>query len=164
MTLEDNFSSDHLTDLKKSGLSDETILEAGFKSVRPADIDKVFGYETFAKSCYEIPYAETDNSRFKMFYGEVDRVNPKTGEDRPRYLSKKGTKNHLYIPFKVKPILNDLSIPLYITEGEKKALKATQEGLPCIAIPGLWNWKIKDKDELIPESCTQLTANECGAL
>src|SRR3989304_1163899 len=45
------------------------------------------------------------------------------------------------------------SIPIYITEGEKKALKGTQEGLPCIAISGLWNWGRKTENgyELLPD-------------
>lgn len=89
---------DHLADLRKSGLSDDTIREAGIRSVPPRDINEIFGYETHVKSA-----------------------------------------------------LNDLSIPLYITEGEKKALKACQEGLYCVAISGLWNWKVKDKDELISD-------------
>jgi hypothetical protein len=32
-------------------------------------------------------------------------------------------------------------VALLITEGEKKALKATQEGMACIAVGGLWNWQ-----------------------
>lgn len=140
----------HREDLYKSGLSNETILEAGNKSVCPRDIDKIFGYETHAKSAYEIPYPGNDYSRYKMFYAEADKINPKTGDERPKYLVKKDSGNHLYIPAKVRPILKDLSTPLYITEGEKKALKATQEGLPCIAISGLWNWSNGNK-ELLPD-------------
>lgn len=150
-----NFEStlhpDHLADLRKSGLSDETILEAGIKSVCQRDIDKIFGYPTHAKSAYEIPYPGTDYSRYKMFYDEADKINPKTGDERPKYLAKTGSGNRLYIPHKTRPFLKDLSTPFYLTEGEKKALKATQEGIPCIAISGLWNWKVKNKDELIPD-------------
>lgn len=54
---------DHLADLRKSELSDETIREAGIKSLRPTDIDKEIGFQTFAKSVYEIPYPETDHFR-----------------------------------------------------------------------------------------------------
>lgn len=139
---------DHLADLRKSGLSNETIFEANIKSVEPDDIDKVFGYPTHAKSAYEIIYPGTDYARYKMFYDEADKINPKTGEvlERPKYLCKKGSGNHLYIPNKVQPILKDLSIPLYLSEGEKKALKGCQEGLYCIAIAGLWNWSNGGKE------------------
>lgn len=140
---------DHRVDLRKSGLLDETILEAGIKSVRPGDIDKIFGYDPLAKSCYEIPYSD-EYSRYRMFYNEADRINQKTGEERPKYLARKGSGNRLYIPHKARPFLQDLSTPLYITEGEKKALKATQEGIPCIAISGLWNWS-NGETELIQD-------------
>ena len=62
-----HLSDEHYEDLKKSGHSDETIQEAGIKSVRPGDINKIFGYETYAKSCYEIPYSGTDCLRYKIF-------------------------------------------------------------------------------------------------
>lgn len=137
---------DHLEDLQKSGLSDETIVEAGIESLRPADIDKTIGFPTHAKSAYEIPYPGTGCLRCKMFYDEANRIDSKTGDARPKYLAKKDSRNHLYIPLKARPILKDLSVPLYITEGEKKALKACQEGLPCIAISGLWNWSNGEKE------------------
>ncbi|TVM00177.1 MAG: hypothetical protein CV087_15365 [Candidatus Brocadia sp. WS118] len=149
--LESRLHPDHLADLRKSGLSDETILEAGIKSLQPADIDKIFGYPTFAKSAYEIPYPGCEGySRYKMSYDDTNKINSLGGE-RPKYLTKKDSGNHLYIPPKVKVVLDDATTPLYITEGEKKALKACQEGLCCIAIAGLWNWKVKDKDKLIPD-------------
>lgn len=141
-----HLSNEHYEDLRKSGLSDETILESGIKSLRPADIDKTIGYPTHAKSAYEIPYPETDHCRYRMFYGEEDKFDPRTGDERPKYRCKKDLGNHLYIPHKARPILNDLSIPLCISEGEKKTLKACQEGLYCIAISGLWNWSDGSKE------------------
>lgn len=136
----------HLADLRKSGLFDETIQEGGIKSVCPREIDKIFGYPTFANNAYKITYPGTNYSRYKMFYSDVDKINPRTGDERPKYLVKKDSGNRLYIPAKVRPILKDLSKPIYITEGEKKAMKATQEGLLCIAISGLWNWSNGNKE------------------
>lgn len=37
----DHLHPDHLADLWKSGLPDETILDAGIRSLRPADIKKI---------------------------------------------------------------------------------------------------------------------------
>lgn len=136
---------DHLADLQKSGLSGETISAAGIKSLRPADIDKVIGYPTFASSCYSIPYPGIDYFRLKMFYDYTNKINS-LGETRPKYLCKKDSGNHLYIPPRARVVLGDKAIPLYITEGEKKALKACHEGLFCIAISGLWNWSDGNKN------------------
>ncbi len=35
----------------------------------------------------------------------------------------------------------DPSIPFVITEGEKKAALLLSLGIPCIALPGVWNWQ-----------------------
>lgn len=140
----------HLEDLRKSGLKDETIVEAGIQSVPPNEIHKKLGFNIPGlQSMYEIPYGG-GYSRFKVFYEENAKYF-NDGKEKPKYLTGKDSENCLYIPHKVRPILTDLSLPLYITEGEKKALKAAQEGLYCIATSGLWNWKIKDKDELISD-------------
>lgn len=144
MEIKDLFSPRQYEDLMKSALSDETILSAGIKAVRPADINKILGFNIPGiQSMYEIPY-NSEYSRYRVFYEpgcELDR----DGKPKPKYLCRKGSGNHLYIPPKTRPFLCDPSIELYVTEGEKKALKAAQEGLCCIAISGLWNWSDGNK-------------------
>jgi len=125
---------DHLVDLRKSGLSDGTITQAELYSVRPEDIGKITG-NTNITSLLAIPYDHTF-TRYKVFPPAVKRAN---GEAQ-RYLQPKRSGVHLYIPPAVVPILGDPTIPLGVVEGEKKALKACQEGIICVAIGGLWNW------------------------
>ncbi len=145
-----SLSPQHLEDLRKSGLTDDTIQEADIKSVPPNQINKKLGSSRNGiSSAYEIPY-DSEYSNLRMYY-EPGKEYEKNGDKKPKYLARKDSGNRLYIPSKVKPILNDVSIPLNITEGEKKALKGCQEGLYCIAISGLWNWKVKDEDKLIPD-------------
>ncbi|MFA5393619.1 MAG: DUF3854 domain-containing protein [Candidatus Ratteibacteria bacterium] len=138
--MENIFHPEHLADLKKSGLTDNTIEQAGIKTVLPAKINKKLGFDISAlTSMYEIPY-DDKFSRFKPFY---DNENGK--KKQPKYLQRKDTGNRLYIPTLVKSVLQDISYPIYIAEGEKKALKANQEGLYCIGLPGLWNWSDGNK-------------------
>ncbi len=145
-----NLAPEHYADLKKSGLSDDTIREAGIKAVPPDQINKKLDFNVHGLvSMYEIPF-DDEYSRFRVFYESGKGVD-KSGKPKPKYLTRKDLENRLYIPSNAKSILNDISIPLEITEGEKKALKACQEGLYCIAVTGLWNWKIKGKNELIPD-------------
>jgi len=134
----------HYADLKRSGLSDDTITEAGFATVPPRAIRKRLGFDfPDLGSVYEIPYPGCEGfARFRCF--------PADGKKVARYLQKKDTRNHLYIPAATST-LSDTAATLYVTEGEKKALKACQEGLSCIALGGLWNWKDKDADGLIPD-------------
>jgi putative DNA primase/helicase len=141
-------ATEHYKDLKKSGLLDDTIREAGIKSVPPDQINKKLGFNILElDSMYEIPFDDT-YSRFRAFY-EEGKERDKKGDKKPKYLTKKGSGNRLYIPAVAESVLNDTSMQLEITEGEKKALKACQEGLPCIGITGLWNWRVKAKNELI---------------
>lgn len=148
-----HFHPAHLADLRKSGLTDETIIQHGIKTVRPADITKRAGFDIPGLiSAYIIPFPPFNDGyfRLKAFYapGQERHAN---GNKKPRYIQRKGTPNRLYIPLPVFPILNNTTVQLYITEGEKKALKATQEGLPTIAITGLWNWKQSGNHELIDD-------------
>jgi putative DNA primase/helicase len=145
-----SLDSDHYQDLQKSGLSDSTIKDAGIKSVPKDQINKKLGFNIDGLiSMYEIPF-DDNYSRYKVFYEQGKEFN-KDGDKKPKYLARQGSGNRLYIPAAAKSILDDVNIPLELTEGEKKALKACQEGLHCIGIAGLWNWKVKGKDELIPD-------------
>ena len=131
-------SPDHLVDIRRSGLSDDTITLAGIQTVPPRDIKKALGFDfPDLASMYKIPYPGCDGfSRFRCF--------PAEGKQVARYYQRKESGNHLYIPAAVASMLSDPTTTTYITEGEKKALKASQEGLACIAVGGLWNWKDKD--------------------
>lgn len=128
---------DHLADLKKSGLSDATIKAVGVYSLRPGDINKLIGpfFSGKVSSVLVFPYADHNGfTRYKLF----PPVQAENGT--VKYYQPPKTGNALYVPPDTKAILGDVNVPLYISEGEKKALKATQEGLPCIGIAGLWNW------------------------
>lgn len=58
-----------------------------------------------------------------------------------RYRSPCQSGNHCYIPNGAHMALNaDSGMPLYLTEGEKKAAKANKSGFPVIGLTGIWNW------------------------
>lgn len=134
----------HFVDLRRSGLSDEIILKASIESIPPDLIAKELGFNNpDIDSIYRIPYPGADGfCRYRVFYQD--------GKEGPKYVQRKGSGNRLYIPEKVRAVLQDVSIPLHFPEGEKKTLKACQEGLHCIGLSGLWNWS-NGKKELIPD-------------
>jgi hypothetical protein len=134
----------HLADLRKSGLLDETIREAGIYSVRPSDIIKKVGFnDTRIESVMAFPYLGCDGF-------EVYKIFPP--RDGLKYVQPKGSPNRLYIPSLVKKILKNPSVPVCFTEGIKKALKACQEGIGCVAMSGLWNWSDGSEEKhLIPD-------------
>jgi hypothetical protein len=136
------FHPDHLSDLRKSGMSDETIEQAGISSVRPNDIKRVTAVPK-VESMLAIPYTP-DFTRYKVFPTHL-----KVQGKKFRYTQPKGSGVHVYVPPDARAILHDATIPLGLVEGEKKALKACQEGVMCLAIGGLWNWL--DAGRLTPE-------------
>lgn len=122
----------HLSDLRKSGLSDETIQEARIYSVPPRDINKKLGFnDSRIESVMAFLYEGCDGFEIYKVFPPLDGL---------KYIQPKGSANRLYISSSLEPILSDPSKTIHFTEGAKKALKACQEGIPCIAVSGLWNW------------------------
>lgn len=135
---------DHLANLrKKSGLSDESIRDAKIYSVPPRDISKIFNHPK-VESMLAFPYPGTDHVRYKLFSNEP--ILDKDGHEI-KYYQPKGSSSRLYIPERVRLVLSDSSVPLHITEGEKKSLKENQEGLYCIGLgaSGIGRMGVKKK-------------------
>ena len=123
----------HRQKLQACGISTETARRAQLHSGSAAEVRELLGYGVQGGGLV-IPYDDT--------YARVRIDNP--GPDGKRYRSPKGAGNRLYIPAILETsILGTPSVPLHITEGEFKALKATQEKIPTLALPGVWSWKQK---------------------
>ena len=136
----------HQDDLKSSGLSNETITAAEIYSATGPQVKKIIGFD--AGPGLAFPYPGIDCVRIKPDTPWVPDKHHKGDNAKKvkpgKYLTRKGAGNHLYFPPGVEQAFNKPNLPLYITEGEKKALKATQEGLNCIGLAGVWNWKAKN--------------------
>jgi Domain of unknown function (DUF3854) len=64
------------------------------------------------------------------------------GTGRPvKYETPTGQRNGIDVPPGVGPRLDDPAVPLWITEGAKKADAAVCAGLACVALPGVWSWR-----------------------
>ena len=58
-----------------------------------------------------------------------------------KYETPGGSRMVLDVPPRARAGLGDPSIPLFVTEGIRKADSAVSRGLCCIALPGVWNWR-----------------------
>ena len=138
----------HLADLRFSGLNDATIESCRFFSVSAEEVSFALGYPV-SNEGYVVPYEGTESPDYTLgFYFQIrlDQAVLLPGKEKPsRYLRPAGVGNRLYFPPGVEEYLEDPSIGLYLTEGEKKSLKAFQEGLPCVALAGVWNWLQKNE-------------------
>ena len=134
----------HLADLKKSGLTPETIRAAGVYTVPPAEIGKKLGgLGNGVVSALAFPYPGCDGfERYKVWRGE--NADPKAA----KYLQRTGTPNRLYLPPAV-----DLAgdSPLIVVEGEKKCLALWQAGFQVVGLGGVWNWCVKGEGYKKPQ-------------
>jgi putative DNA primase/helicase len=94
------------------------------------------------------PFRRRDGSHG---YSRLKFDNPRTIRGKiAKYESPVGQPNEVYLPPGVAEVLEQPNIELLITEGEKKALKAMQEGFPCIGLVGVYGWKDAKSERLLP--------------
>ena len=143
-----------LADLARSGLTESHAAIMGIRPQTPSETKKECGLYAYS---YDIPYFNPAN---KSAWAGRRRMleKPKDWKDDGdyRYHQVAGTPPHLYFYPDMKweklnllQILLQPQAPLLITEGEKKAAKACVEGLPCIGLGGVWNWKSKKREWLM---------------
>jgi hypothetical protein len=77
-------------------------------------------------------------------------VSSKTGKSQ-KYIQPSSTPTRLYVPLRVHATLADATARLLITEGEFKALAATQMGFPCVGLSGIDCWHGRRKTTLSPD-------------
>ncbi len=137
-----------IEDLARSGLTPEEVY--GLEYTR--DVPLIKGTDKpEAIGGYTFPYLWLDNSPILDNDREFRRlrlVGPLHKEAR-RYHSSYGSSNHVYIPHGLivllarinqqREIMQAVDV-LYITEGEKKAIRAVKAGIPTLALPGVTMW------------------------
>jgi putative DNA primase/helicase len=68
-----------------------------------------------------------------------------------KYESPKSRPNQVFIPPNTFRVLSDPTAELLITEGEKKAAKADQDGFRCLGLVGVFGWKDRKSERLLPD-------------
>ena len=150
-----NLLPHHLTKLRGSGLSNDTITLHGLHSKTDSDIvAAALSWEFGASNigpCLAITYWHPTGDPLPYLRLRPDR--PRV-DDRGRvvkYEAPKGLPSRLYLPMLAREALAKSGETVFVTEGELKALKACQEGIPTIGLSGVWAWGKKDEDgELEP--------------
>jgi hypothetical protein len=133
--------SNHREELMASGLSDSQIAACGFYSIEtPVELKQVLNWGKGSVSRHfpglAIPFLHAGgHTRVKLDHPRKDK------DGKPiKYESPVGVGNRAYFPPGTIAALTDPSAPLIVTEGEKKAAKADQEGFACVGLVGVWGW------------------------
>jgi len=138
----------HVADLRKSGLSDATIELQKITDVPPDIINKLLGFSApKVRSAYLIPFPDPrggwmDHVRMKVFPSMT------TEKGTIKYLQPKHSGVRVYFPLATLDAVLHSDDPLYIIEGEKKALSVAQLGLPSIGICGVEGWHVAGSKDL----------------
>jgi hypothetical protein len=145
-----SLAPEHLADLRKSGLSDATIQLHALRSVPPDQIRPLLGWDT-PRSAYLIPYPSLGEDGWLDHV--VLRLFPPLETERGtiKYAQPKRTPPRLYVPRLNRDAIMDAATPLWITEGQKKALALAQSGFAAIGISGVEGWHVKGSRTLLPE-------------
>ncbi|MCE9597039.1 MAG: DUF3854 domain-containing protein [Spirochaetia bacterium] len=152
-------SDSHLQELRDSGISPEIMAAAElFSASDRGQICKSLGRFDLKPEhlpALGIPYylpGQQDDVQVR-FKPQV----PVKGRDgkSAKYLSAAGGSTHLYFPPSMRgdSVRNDVSIPLIIVEGEKKALCAESNGFASVAIAGVTCWNHPGTKELHEDFC-----------
>lgn len=86
-----------------------------------------------------VPLLKADGSRWGCQY-RPDHPRERRGQT-VKYETPYGQHNHLDVPPGAGEALRDPTVPLWITEGSKKADCASLHGLCCVSINGVWGWR-----------------------
>lgn len=138
----------HFDDLRKSGLSETTIKRHGIESVTADEAMRLLNRKTSVGAGYVFPYPAKEGGFIKGIVNirlDTPLVSKEQDKKPRKYVRPLGSEARLYIPFPTWDIIHDIAVPLIITEGEKKALKATQEGFYSIGVSGVWGWSSSHK-------------------
>ncbi len=142
----------HRADLERSGILDGTIRAQAIRSVPPAMIDPLLGFPApQVTSAYLLPFPDPrggwmDHVRLKIFPSHTARQG-----GRVKYLQPRGSGVRCYFPLGTLAAVRHADAPLYLVEGEKKALAVAQTGLPTIGICGIEGWHLGGVRALHPD-------------
>lgn len=132
----------HRNMLAASGISDNRAQARGYETVNDKGrlIDVGVAQAGRRVPGLLVPSLRVDGSTWGYQYRpDYPRAN-KDGRDI-KYETPVGQSNGIDIPPGVGEHVGNPSVPLFITEGVKKADAAAEHGLCCVALPGVWSWR-----------------------
>jgi hypothetical protein len=133
----------------ESGIADEVIAERGYRSIDGASGYaelKAFGFskQQATPSTGLLLPLHTTNGQQPLTIYRSDHPQPDANGRPRKYLFPKGASVRLDCPPRCQPFLVDPSIPLWLTEGQKKADALASHGAVALCLLGVWNFKGKN--------------------
>ncbi|WP_425545819.1 DUF3854 domain-containing protein, partial [Aeromicrobium alkaliterrae] len=140
--MKEALTADHKRQLVESGISKKVRRGRGYRSIQSRGELAALGYGAAQQRVpgLLVPIWGVDGRKAGSQYrSSKPRVDAK---GRPvKYETPEGSTAVLDVPPSARAALADSDVPLWITEGAKKADAAVTAGLCCIALIGVWGWK-----------------------
>jgi hypothetical protein len=147
-----------LADLARSGLDSSDFKKMAIEPLGKEDTAALVPTKVpgrFNVISYKIPYFDSAGNVSDFFRLRfLEEVRYKRDDKPLRYWQPPETIPRAYLPpfADWMAIADDPTIPISITEGEKKAAIATRMGQPTIGLGGVWSWQSKKlRMPLIPD-------------
>lgn len=136
----------HFQLLSKSAIAVEVIKERGYRSaIGPAELEKL----GFAKAQQRVPgiviplYAPDGTPAGYQYRPDSPRINFK---NKPiKYENPRGSTLRIDMPGRCKQYISNPEVPLFVTEGAKKADALASQGVCAINLSGVWGFKSKNQ-------------------
>jgi hypothetical protein len=129
--------------LIESAIAPDVAMARGYRSVTDKSDLAELGFPGYQRRvpALVIPvwnvYGESETYQLRP---DTPRTNTKNGKPI-KYETRAGSRMLIDVPPGTLPHLDDPSIPLWVTEGIRKADSGVSRGLAIIALLGVWNWK-----------------------
>jgi hypothetical protein len=131
----------HSALLAASAISDAVATGRGYRSVTEKVELRSLGFSENQARVPALLLPVWDvNGKIALYQARPDE--PRVEKGKPvKYETLAGSRMTLDVPPSIRGQLGDPSIPLWITEGIRKADASVSAGLCCIALLGVWNWR-----------------------
>jgi hypothetical protein len=136
-------SFEHKAMLEVSGISLDHAEARGYETITDAQRLADLGIVKAARICVPGLLIPLLDKRGQIRGHQYRPDHPRRNGDGKaiKYETPWGQRNMLDIPPGVSDSLDDPTVPLWVTEGTKKADCGAQHGLCIIALSGVWNWR-----------------------
>lgn len=132
----------HRNMLIASAISPEVARERGYRTLREqwqAEREGFRGEQALVPALLLPVHTVAGGSVGAVLRPDTPRVN---GNGKPsKYEFMAGARPRIDVPPRARAAIHDPAMPLYVTEGAKKADAAVSAGLSCIALGGVWSWR-----------------------
>jgi len=139
--------TDHFRHLSEgSGISVDIIRERGYRSLLGTSELKKLNFSSAQQRSpgILIPIWSADGQEAGYQY-RPDNPRTDTRNRLVKYESPRGSANRIDCPPRCREDIGNPEIPLYITEGSKKADSLASHGACSVSLPGVWGFKGKNK-------------------